>query len=194
MVGGPGPGSQALRRFLLGSSPLKRGSDRLEVLGRLAAVLMVVLAVPVALAVGTAVWTDTRALAAQQSLTRTVTEAVLTAPARGSSYAAVRVPTPGTWTAPDGRTVRGKALAPVGAQAGDRVTIWVDAQGRRTPAPLDASGVASTAVAAGLMAFLLVVAGTVAAWTALDWLLWRSRSRAWERDWLEVEPRWAGRR
>jgi len=172
---------------------LKRGSDRLEVLGRLAAVLMVVLAVPVALAVGTAVFTDTRALASGQTLTRTTAEAVLTAPARGASYADVFVPTPASWTAPDGRHVEGNALAQVGAQAGDHVKIWVDPQGLRTRAPLDPAGVAWTAAGAGLMTFLLFVAGTVAGWVALGWLLWRSRSREWERGWLEVEPRWAGR-
>jgi hypothetical protein len=194
MVGRRGPGSRTLRGLLLGSGPLKRGSDRLEVLGRLAAVLMVVLAVPVALAVGTAVFTDTRALASEQTLTRTTTEAVLTAPARAASYADVFVPTPASWTSPDGRHVEGNALARVGAEAGDRVRIWVDPQGRRTRAPLDPAGVAWTAAGAGLMTFLLLVAGTVAGWVALGWLLWRSRSRTWERDWLEVEPRWAGRR
>lgn len=88
MVGFRGPGSRTLRRLLLGSGPLRRGSDRLEVLGGLAAVLMVVLAVPVALAVGTAVWTDSRAQASEQAVTRTLTEAVLTADAQGSPYAA----------------------------------------------------------------------------------------------------------
>ena len=54
VTAGGGPVTRLLRRFTLGSGPLKRRSDRVQVLGRVALLLSVVLAPPVAVAVTTA--------------------------------------------------------------------------------------------------------------------------------------------
>jgi hypothetical protein len=59
-----------LRRFTLGSGPLKRGSDRLELLARVLLVCSLLTATSISLAVATATHTQARAQAVAQAADR----------------------------------------------------------------------------------------------------------------------------
>jgi len=59
-----------LRRFTLGSGPLKRTSDRLQFLARVLLVVSLVTAIPVSLAVATAAYTQARTQALAQAADR----------------------------------------------------------------------------------------------------------------------------
>ncbi|MEU2349098.1 hypothetical protein [Modestobacter sp. NPDC049651] len=196
--GGTGgrPVRRALRRLLLGGGPLKRRSDRVEMVSRLALLAVVLVAVPVSLAVGTvarsAVADAARAQAAERHQVTAVLVEDTTHVTLGS--AGDRQFTLARWTTPDGRTVEDRVPAPVGATAGQEVTIWIDADGARTRAPLNGSEVTDRALVRGALVFLSVTAVALTAHGAVCLVLARRRARQWDAGWAAVEPQWADRR
>lgn len=195
-----GAARRALRRLTLGSGPLKRKTDRVEVLSRLLLAIVLVLAAPVALAVANAAATDLRATAASGATTRNPGLAVLLEDAAsrpgagsGTHAAGTTTPTDGTWTAPDGTTREGEVPALFGSRAGDAVRVWIDEDGALTRAPLRDSSVTAVTVVTGGGTFVLVVALACAAHGLVCWTLNRRRDRRWSADWAEVEPTWSSR-
>jgi hypothetical protein len=188
---------RTFRRFSLGSGPLKRGSDRVELVSRLGCVLALVLALPVALTVGSVVHADVAQQAAEELATRHQQTAVLIDDAAGHRTAgsgSLRVAVPGRWHAPDGTAHEGLVRAPHDALAGDQVTIWVDGGGALTGRPRQTVDVVTEGLLAGLGTFLGVAALAALAHLAVRRALARHRARQWEREWRLVEPQWAGRR
>jgi hypothetical protein len=186
-----------LRRISLGSGPLKRGSDRLEVASRLMCLLVLALALPVALTVGAVVHDGAAQQAARETATRHQQTAVLLDDAAGHrtpGSGSLRVATPGRWQAPDGTAHEGMVRAPHEALAGDRVTIWVDGDGALTGRPRQTVDVVTAGLLAGLGTFLGAAALAALAHLAVRRALWRHAARQWEREWRLVEPQWAGRR
>jgi hypothetical protein len=185
---------QVLRRFALGSGPLRRGSDRLQFLARVLLVGIVLAAVPVSLAVGTAVHTQARAEAAVDAAVRhRVVARLLEAPPRLTDevwVAGGRERGTAVWTDPAGLEHRGPVSVPARAAAGHTVLIWVDGDGNRTRPPLSASDVRNRAVGQGFATLcgisVLGVGGYLWARALLD----RSRSRRWAVEWATVEPVW----
>ncbi|MGY1695337.1 hypothetical protein ACI780_10515 [Geodermatophilus sp. SYSU D00814] len=188
MTGRRGAVRDRLRR---GAGPAARPDDRLELLCLVLCTLLAVLAVPVGLAVATTVGADAAAEARSQREQRSEVPAVLLEDGRaltGTEAVALA-----SWTEPDGSSREDEVRAPAGARAGDTVRIWVDADGRRTGAPLSAAGVRVTAGVAGTVTALLIGAAAVTLHAAVGALLDRARARRWEREWAEVEPVWAAR-
>jgi hypothetical protein len=190
------PARRALSRATLGSGPLKRRSDRVELASRLLCALVVVLALPVALLMGTVVGADTAAQARAQAAGRTEVTAVLLGDApdaeRGES-ATLSVATPASWPAPDGSIREGTVRALRTAAAGDPVAIWVDAAGTPVTRPLGTSDVVLAALFTGLVTLLVLVGAAFGGHLTVCRLLWRRRSRRWEQEWRAVEPQWTGR-
>ncbi len=136
----------AVRRFTLGAGPMKRASDRAQLLLRLLLVAAVVLAPAVGAVVSTAAQVSWTAQAATDAARLHPVQAVLRADAVGGPAAGTgtgRVVQVGAgWTASDGTPVTGPVPAAAGARAGDRVPIWTTADGRRAdPPPLTATDV-----------------------------------------------------
>ncbi len=183
------------RRFMLGSGPLKRASDRAEVLARVLLVTVVLTAVAVGLAVATATGTSTQSVADAQSASRYRVTATLTedpaAGSGGSEHAGVDAAVTAQWTAPSGRAREGVIDVPVGARAGSTTSIWVDQEGDVTTRPLDGSDVAARAIVYGFSTFIGISALAVLAYLGLHSLLERSRLRRWAADWAVVEPVWS---
>ncbi|HEV7210570.1 MAG TPA: hypothetical protein VGN47_02525 [Blastococcus sp.] len=174
---------------MLGSGPLKRGSDRLQVVVRLLLLAVFLMGVPVALAVGTAAHSQISAEATAQAASRfrvtaRLTEnALLTADGTSGSAAA-------TWTGPSG--VRRAGVLPVAAAArkGTSVPVWVDRSGHRTAPPLDQSDAMAGAVgytAATLAGIWLTGAG---GYLFVRRMIDRHRLRAWAAEWAAVGPVW----
>ena len=94
------------------------------------------------------------------------------------------------WTGPDGSARTGRTLVETGLDAGTRVTVWQDAEGRLTSAPPDTTeaaieaGVLGTGAAAAL-AGLVFGGGAV-----VRWRLDRRRADEGGREWELVGPRW----
>ncbi|HEV7189384.1 MAG TPA: hypothetical protein VGN28_15945 [Blastococcus sp.] len=198
-----GPVRRSLRRFALGSGPLKRRSDRLEAAGRLAVVVSFLAAPPLAVAVMTATTTHLQSVAAAEAADRSRAQAVLLqdappptaaeASTAANGYAVTRVHANAEWTTPAGAPRDGTVLVAPGTPAGKALTIWVDRAGRLTDAPLDGTGVAASAAS---VAVLPLVGLPLLAWTChgcLCFVLNVRRERRWAQDWAAVEPQWNSR-
>jgi hypothetical protein len=189
--------SRVLRRFTLGSGPLKRASDRLEYFSRLLLVGVLLTAVAVALAVATAVYADGGPEAsAQQAERHQVTalleeDAVTSSDASGSVLALGRARA--VWTGPSGAERTGVVPVAAGSEAGSTVSIWIDPDGTRTTRPLTSGDLAARGLGFGVLTYFVIA---MFAWFAHDTfrrMLDRGRSRRWADEWAVVGPLWTGR-
>lgn len=185
----PGP----VRRFTLGSGPLKRATDRLQVLSRLILLLAVLAVVPAAALVGSTVSGQLHDEARQEQAGRASVPATLLFDAAGS-HDGRSVPTTATWAGVDGVAHSGPVPVPGGARAGTVVRVWIDDAGDLTTAPLGDGDIAADTVAAVVLgpgsALAVVVLAHVVLVAGLD----RRRARRWAEGWAAVEPLWrAGR-
>ncbi|GAA2568774.1 Rv1733c family protein [Mycolicibacterium diernhoferi] len=168
-------------RCLLGTNPLVRTSDRVQATAELLIAALALLTVAIAAAVATAVHDDAAHELAAQRLVRQQIFATVSAdsqdtsqPFAESSVTEIRWEFGGKAHTDTIRTER--------LRAGDRLTVWVDAEGERTLAvPSDAD------------AAILAIVTALAVWTAVltpaaVLLLWlrnslnRARSTAWDRE------------
>jgi hypothetical protein len=188
-----------VRRFTLGSGPLKRGCDRVQMVARMLVVLAF-LAAP-ALAVLAATRTTTRLdhLAAAQAADRYRAAAVVLADAPalgratetpGDSPGSSNVPAQGRWTAPDAHACTGTVLVPAGTPAGTTVSIWADRRCTLTRPPLDPRVVPGTAMAMALVPLLGVPVAAWAGYAVLCVFLDARRDRRWTEGWAAVAPEW----
>jgi hypothetical protein len=187
----------ARRRLVTVRGPLTRGSDRVEFASRLLCALVVLFALPVALAAATVAGADARQRADHEQATRTQEAAVLLNDAvatYGSEQGTLTVRTLAGWHAPDGSSREGMVLTTPDAAAGDTVDIWTDGDGDHVPPPLDDAGVTGAAVDVGLVTFLLVGASAGVGHLLVRRALWRHRALQWQQGWAAAEPQWSGRR
>jgi len=192
---------RSLRRFMLGSGPLKRRSDRLQVIGRIVVAVSLLLAPPLAVMATTTTTTHLEAVADAEAAERTRVRAVLLEDAPAiphtsgdySSYSDDRVHARAVWPLPDGTSRAGDVLTAPLTPAGTAVRVWVDRAGDVVRAPLDPTGIPTSAMVMGALPLFGV---PLAAWTlyaVLCVLLDAHRERRWERDWATVEPDWNSR-
>jgi hypothetical protein len=187
--------ASVLRRFLLGSGPLKRGCDRLEAAARVLLLALVLVSVPAALAVGTAVRADLVAEAGRQAAEATLVPAVtveVVGPSSGVT-AGARTTVSARWTTPAGVRADGVVPAPAGTRPGDPLEVWTTADGEPTRAPLTAREAGQAALVVGLVGWVGLLAAGALGYAALSWALGRHRDAGWSRDWSAVEPRWSRR-
>ncbi|RFU19681.1 Rv1733c family protein [Geodermatophilus marinus] len=193
---------RSLRRCTLGSGPLRRRSDRVQVVGRLVVVLSFLVAPVAAVAASTATAAHLHAVAAAEAAERFRARAVVLEEAPGPAHprdGAYGTP-PGTvvpvrvaWTAPDGRPREGFVPVQRGTPVGTAVRLWVDRDGDLAPAPLDRSSIPDRAAAAGALPLLALPLATWALHALLTSVLDARRERAWEAEWAAVEPGWSSR-
>jgi hypothetical protein len=188
---------EALRRFTLGSGPLKRGSDRLQVLARVLLLCTLLVAVPIALAVATSTGSRARIQAAAQVAERHQVSARLLEDApwtsAGADDVAARSPAQAVWTGPSGIEQEVLVLVPAGSPAGTTVGLWADRDGRLAQEPLSEGDIVASSVGHALLTLFLIATSAVAAYLSLRKLLDRGRSRRWAAEWVVVEPVWTRR-
>jgi hypothetical protein len=181
-------------------NPLRRRTDRIEAVIRLAILVMFLTAVPAAtLAAGReADHLALRQAHAQQAADHKVTAVLLqAAPTTGvpDPYTSVQLTLVlARWQPPGQPSRTGQVLAPAGARAGSTVTVWIDGSGAVTGPPPDhrmiAGDVCIAALVTCLVTSLLVLGSSTLARHALD----RRRLRAWDAEWRVTGPRWSGHR
>jgi len=190
--------TRCARRLGFDSNPLRRRTDRIEAAIRLAAVILLLVAVPIAtIAVGRQVdYLALRQAHAQQAADHQVTAVLL------QQAQATGVPDPYTsiqltyvlarWQPPSQAPRSGQVLAAAGARAGSTVKVWVDASGAVTSPPPDhrmiAGDVCIASIVACLVACLLVLGSNALARRVLDY----RRLRAWDAEWRAAGPLWSG--
>jgi hypothetical protein len=192
---------RSLRRFTLGSGPLKRRSDRVQVIGRFVVVLSFLVAPPLAVVAATATTTHLQAVADAEAAERSRTRVVLLedapVPTHQSSsygpYAVAPVPVRAVWSVPAGTSREGVVLVRPRTAAGTAVPAWVDRQGNLTRAPLDRTGIPSSAAVMGALPLVGVPVVTWILYAVLCVTLDTHRERRWAHDWAAVEPDWHSR-
>ena len=188
------------RRFGFDRNPLRRRTDRIEAAIRLATMVLVLVAVPIAaIAIGRQAYhLALRQAHVQQAAEHQVTAVLL------QQAQATGVPDPYTsvqmtyvlarWQPPGQPPRSGQVLAPAGTRAGSTVTIWIDAPGAVASPPPDqrdiAGDVTIAIVMTGLVAGLLLLGSNALARRVLD----RRRLSAWDAEWRATGPRWSGHR
>ena len=196
MAGSVPTRGRGIRRFTLGSGPLKRSSDRLEFLSRIVLVMALLTGIVVALSVATAVSAHGRHdVMAQAAERQQVSARLLEDPSvqAGAGEVTLLGQAAAIWTAPSGEQRTGPVPARVGAKAGSTVLIWVERDGDRTSRPLGEGDLAARAFGAGFLTLIGISAVALGAHLVVVRLLNRSRSRRWAHEWSLVGPRWSGR-
>ncbi len=192
--------ARCARRLGFDRNPLRRRTDRIEAVIRLAALIVFLVAVPVAsLAAGQQVYhAALRQAHAQQAAEHEVTAVLLQrAQASGTAdpYTMVQMTYALARWQPPGQPPRsGQVLVAAGAPAGSAVPVWIDSSGAVVSPPPGHREIGDeatiAAMMAGLAASLLVLGSNALARRALD----RRRLRAWDAEWRATGPLWSGRR
>lgn len=184
---GTGAVHRAIGLFVPKRSTLRRRSDRVEVAARWVLLLVGLLAVPVALAVGSQVTADLAPqVAAQRAERHQVVGEVMADPRQVSPRPDVvvdEVRAPVRWTAADGTTREAVVRVPERARPGDTRVLWVDAADRPTGEPMDPGLPVTQGVATALVILLGDLLLSAALLAGLRWLLDRARLRAWDEAW-----------
>lgn len=172
-------------------SPLRRTVDRVE-RGVLAlAIVLALLAVPVAVLVGAAVQRAGDATAHTELAVSYPTTAVLVRDAQTSDLGVAN--TLAEWHTQAGMVRTGSIEAPTGSMAGATVPVWLDETGH----PVDPPLTEDQAYWRGVITMIVLLIGTFVllaiGYRVARLLLDRRRLAEWEADWLVVEPRWTHR-
>lgn len=181
----------------LGRNPLVRAWDRVESALLLVAILIVLLAVPVAAVLGSETYSKQREAIATESATRHQATAVLLAEAPGDIVSPRGIPVRGraaveaTWRLPDGSSVTGVVSAERGTTAGSTVGIWLDENGVPVSVPRSVDAAVWNAVTVAVLAWLAAVAVCAGAFWLIRLALDRRRYARWERDWTRVDTDWS---
>jgi len=185
----------------LDHNPLRRPADRIEAALRVAVLILILTAVPMAtvMAGRAADHVLLRTAQAQQAALHQVS-AVLTQPAPVSGSAIDPYVTVqdtwalARWTAPDGSSRSGQVFVPAGTVRGAAVPVWVDASGAITASPTEHSDVmaevSAVVVATSMVLVILLLSGQALGRRALD----RRRLSAWDAEWRATGPLWTGYR
>ncbi|MBF6223069.1 hypothetical protein IU479_33860 [Nocardia abscessus] len=162
---------------------LMRPSDRIESAVRVITAIAVLIAVPIAGALGTEAYTDTSAEIRTEKSTKSLVHAVIMD--EPVKVAAHRYEARARWSEA-GYT--GNAVVPVEAtmHRGDRVDLWLDTAGAPTTRPRHPDAAVVTGIGVGVC---VLVGVWLCGWclvngTAL--LLGRRRSARWDREWRQL--------
>jgi hypothetical protein len=167
---------------LIGRHPLVRPSDRAEALSMLLAVVVAVLAIPVAGAVGTTVHDARAKFYAEQAASRhTVTATAMEDTAAVVRPESVSFDVRARWNA-SGTNHIDTISWPKRAKTGDQETIWIDADGRHVEDPPAAGRAGLDAIGAAVALWLGVAAAMAAFAYAVRCRLDRARFAAWDRE------------
>jgi len=165
---------------LFGRNTLTRTSDRVQAMLFVFAVVVSLISVPIAAAVGTAVHDSrSRVYAQQAEKYRTVTATVI---GNGNPRQNIERPTitvPARWFV-GGAEHTGDVVAPRTVKVGDSVEVWLDDEGR--PVGRSSTTAVDEAVASAFGVWLGVSLSAVALYFGARMALDRARHAAWQRD------------
>lgn len=162
-------------------NPLLRTSDRIVALAKALAVMVSLLAIPVAAAVGTAVHDSQRDVYAQQHHTRHLVTATITEePATLKISRTNTVSAAARWSAA-GAEHTGAITTHSAAKPGDHVSIWVDGDGAVSEEPTSTTRAGIDAVTAFLFMWAGVTAAAALVAAGIEAACNRIRAVNWQR-------------
>jgi beta-lactamase regulating signal transducer with metallopeptidase domain len=167
---------------LLGRDPLIRTSDRIEALALALAVVISLLAVPIAAAVGTEIHDSRRLVYADQIHTHhTVTATISADNSAQQDWPINTVTVTARWSA-NGTEHTDEAKATSTAKTGDPIKIWVDKNGAQAPVPTPTAFAAVEAVTGALIIWICVAAAAATLFYITRAMCHRVRLTGWQHD------------
>lgn len=195
MSGYPSMPVRLWRRRPWSSNPLMRPSDRWEVMLWMVVVVVVLAAIPVAGAVGSAAYVDAGDRIKAENIGKVRALAmVLASPTRTAAVSPRGVGTerfsaPVTWSH-SGRSGTAVVETDASVAAGDTVPMWVSGDGLPTGAPQSPSAAVAAGTGAGLVLLCEISAGVLGFALVVSWLLARQHRAGWTREWERIGARW----
>jgi hypothetical protein len=166
---------------LRGRDPLVRTIDRIEAQVLVLCAVIAVLAVPIAAALGTAVYESRQHIYAEQANTRQVVSARVTEDAAAQHISPTSGPVPARWTVA-GADHKGEIEVASTVKAGDQVPIWVNSKGEQVSEPTSTRQAAVEAVAGSLALWISVAATAATIFTITRAVCDRVCSARWQHD------------
>ena len=167
---------------LLGRDPLIRTSDRIEALALVLAVVISLLAVPIAAAVGTEIHDSRRLVYADQIHTHhTVTATISADNSAQQDWPINTVTVTARWSV-NGAEHTDEANAASTAKTGDPIEIWVDDNGAQAPVPTPTAFAAVEAVTGALIIWMCVAAAAATLFYVTRAMCHRVRLTGWQHD------------
>jgi hypothetical protein len=167
---------------LFSRNPLVRASDRIDALVSALAVVVLLLAVPVAAAVGTAVHDSRRDVYAEQTRTRHIITATITDDTAAQTISRTNTANlPARWSAA-GAEHTGVVKAQPATKIGDHVAIWVDDNGALADEPTATTRAAVDAVTVAVAIWASLAAATAVLLTGTRAVCDRIRAIGWQHD------------
>ncbi|MDX8052193.1 hypothetical protein SK571_22645 [Lentzea sp. BCCO 10_0798] len=178
---------------------LATAGDRIESTVLVLGIAVALLAVPVAGAIGSEIYSSQSARAAVEQATKSRAEAILIEDAppaismseRGGAVEAASVLA--TWRPRDGSTRHGAVQAPYDAKAGAAVPIWIGENGEVSEPPLTAEDAALDAIFLALLLWSAAAGSMALFFLATRFAHKQIRMRGWAHDWERIAPAWTGR-
>jgi hypothetical protein len=161
-------------------NPLLRASDRVEALVLALAVMVSLLAVPVAAAVGTAIHESRRDVYAQQLHNRHLITATITDSAAAQNISRTNTVTVAARWLAAGTEHTGAVAAQSATEPGDHVAIWVDNNGALTDEPTPTIRAGVDAVTAALFMWAGVTAAAAILFAGTRAVCDRIRAIRWQ--------------
>jgi|tagenome__1003787_1003787.scaffolds.fasta_scaffold20988351_4 hypothetical protein len=161
-------------------NPLLRASDRVEALVVALAVMVSLLAVPVAAAVGTAVHDSRRDVYAAQHHTRHLVTATITDDTAAHNISRTNTATMAARWSAAGAEHTGAITAQSATKPGDHVAIWVDNNGAATDESTPTTRAGVDAVTAALFTLAGVIVGAAILLAATQAVCDRIRAIRWQ--------------
>ena len=169
-------------RRLMMRNPLMRTSDRVQAVTLVLLLALALAAVPIAGAVGTAIYDArvhaiaTERLSIRQVTATAIADSVITRLPYQSSIA-----TELQWQ-DGGRDHRAIVDTDSEMKAGGHTEIWIDSTGAQSRPPLSGSDAATEAIMSAFLLISALAVATLGAWTVLGHVLDRGRFAAWDRE------------
>ena len=163
---------------IFGRNPLLRRADRIEALVMLVALVVSLLAIPVAGVAGAVVYDTLDRLYAQEARERHVVTATVTETGIGGWGTTI---VQARWPVAAGERTGPLELTKV-AKVGDRTEIWVDKEGNPVARPTPTWQAMGDALATAMAALLLVGTGMTSLVVGVRSRLDRARDAQWERE------------
>jgi hypothetical protein len=184
------------RRLWMGSSPLRRRTDRIEAWITAGLLVAFLVGAPL-LSVAAGRWVEHGGKLeqqAQQSWHRVPAVLLKNAPVHPTLYLRASwdasVLAPARWSGPGGRQVTGDVPVTPGSAAGRRLEVWVNRFGQPTGGPLPNSELVRRVVGAQVLAPFCLGAVLLCVGGLVRWLMDRRRLAAWGTGWASTGPRW----
>jgi hypothetical protein len=187
------------RRFWMGSSPLRRRTDRIEAWITAGLIAAFLVGAPLA-SVAAGRWVRHEGLLeqrSQRSWHQVPAVLLKTAPVQRTLYLRASLETEvmalAAWTGPGGQHLTGKVPVTPGTLAGRRLQVWVNRSGQPTGSPLPNSELARRVIGAQTVAPVALAVLLLGVGGLVRWLMNRRRLAAWETGWAYTGPRWSRR-